>query len=72
MSWFSKKPVEREPSVMFDIDKVKALESLTPIQILELVCASQQLEAHEAVLMDCNVHNYQSKYPAIAPFLRLN
>lgn len=72
MAWFEKKAKPQRSYVMFDVDKVKELNHLTPIQILELVCSAFQVSPEHAVLMHCDPDNYKEKYPSICDILRVH
>ncbi|CUR44278.1 hypothetical protein VCM_00059 [Pseudomonas phage VCM] len=70
MSWFKPKVTARH--VMFDMDKLKELESFTPLQVVELVCSAFQIKPENAVLMHCDPDTYQERYPNIAHILRVH
>lgn len=53
---FKKKEKPKRSMTMFDMDKVRALDALTPEQIVALVCNSWSLVPERAVLQtlsDC-------------------
>lgn len=72
MAWFERKKIVPRPVVMFDIDKVKELNHLSPIQIVELVCSAFQIKPENAVLMNCDPDTYSEQFPNIAHMLRVH
>ncbi|UAW53586.1 hypothetical protein QGX15_gp109 [Pseudomonas phage psageK4e] len=72
MAWFERKAKPERKYVMFDLDKVKEANHLSPIQILELVCSAFQISPESAVLMNADPDKYKDQYPNIAHLLRVH
>uniref|UniRef100_A0AAU6VZH5 Uncharacterized protein n=2 Tax=unclassified bacterial viruses TaxID=12333 RepID=A0AAU6VZH5_9VIRU len=59
---FKKKPAPKREVIMFDMDKVRELDTLTPEQVVSLICMSVSVRPENAVLY--------SVYDCVKPLTR--
>ncbi|QHZ60077.1 hypothetical protein PJKIFABJ_00141 [Pseudomonas phage PE09] len=69
---FKEKAKPERKYVMFDLDKVREANHLSPIQIVELVCSAFQIPPERAVLMHADPERYKEQYPNIEHLLRVH
>lgn len=65
-NWFKKDKVVPEPYIMFDMDKITEMDSLTPLQIIDLVSMVVGVKPSEAILP----RGCREDYPHLSSILK--